>query len=79
MVAHFAEMARAGLPVIAYNNPFSTRVDLTPPLLARLAGIGQVQAVKEFSQDSRSPRCRSARWPGWPGRSAGSRHHRMGR
>ena len=53
VVAHFAEVARAGLPVIAYNNPFSTRVDLTPPLLARLAGIGQVQAVKEFSQDSR--------------------------
>jgi 1-pyrroline-4-hydroxy-2-carboxylate deaminase len=53
VVAHFAEVARAGLPIIAYNNPFSTRVDLTPPLLARLAGIGQVQAVKEFSQDSR--------------------------
>jgi 1-pyrroline-4-hydroxy-2-carboxylate deaminase len=46
-------VARAGLPIIAYNNPFSTRVDLTPPLLARLAGIEQVQAVKEFSQDSR--------------------------
>jgi 1-pyrroline-4-hydroxy-2-carboxylate deaminase len=53
VVAHFAEVARAGLPIIAYNNPFSTRVDLTPPLLARLAVTGQVQAVKEFSQDSR--------------------------
>ena len=53
VVAHFTEVARAGLPIIAYNNPFSTRVDLTPPLLARLAGIEQVQGVKEFSQDSR--------------------------
>jgi len=53
VVAHFAEVARAGLPIIAYNNPFSTRVDLTPPLLARLAGIEQVRGVKEFSQDSR--------------------------
>jgi 4-hydroxy-tetrahydrodipicolinate synthase len=53
VVAHYTEIARVGLPVIAYNNPFSTRVDLTPPLLARLAEIEQVQAVKEFSQDAR--------------------------
>jgi dihydrodipicolinate synthase/N-acetylneuraminate lyase len=53
VVAHFAEIARVGLPIIAYNNPFSTRVDLTPGLLARLADIEQVQAVKEFSQDVR--------------------------
>lgn len=53
VVAHFAEIAQVGLPIIAYNNPFSTRVDLTPGLLARLAEIEQVQAVKEFSQDVR--------------------------
>jgi 1-pyrroline-4-hydroxy-2-carboxylate deaminase len=53
VVAHFAEIARVGLPIIAYNNPFSTRVDLTPGLLARLAEIEQVRAVKEFSQDAR--------------------------
>jgi 1-pyrroline-4-hydroxy-2-carboxylate deaminase len=53
VVAHFREVARAGLPIIAYNNPFSTRVDLTPSLLARLVEIEQVVAVKEFSQDVR--------------------------
>jgi 1-pyrroline-4-hydroxy-2-carboxylate deaminase len=53
VVAHFAAVADVGLPVIAYNNPFSTRVDLTPPLLARLAEIDGVVAVKEFSQDVR--------------------------
>lgn len=53
VVAHFAEIARVGLPIIAYNNPYSTRVDLTPRLLARLADIEHVQAVKEFSQDVR--------------------------
>jgi 1-pyrroline-4-hydroxy-2-carboxylate deaminase len=54
VVAHFAEVGRAGLPIIAYNNPFSTRVDLTPALLQRLAGeVEQVVAVKEFSQDVR--------------------------
>ena len=53
VVAHFAEIAQVGLPIIAYNNPFSTRVDLMPGLLARLAEIEQVQAVKDFSQDVR--------------------------
>src|SRR5438045_3660316 len=27
---HYREAARAGLPIVAYNNPFDTRVDLTP-------------------------------------------------
>ncbi|GAA5198755.1 dihydrodipicolinate synthase family protein [Rugosimonospora acidiphila] len=53
VVAHFAAVAGVGLPVIAYNNPFSTRVDLTPSLLARLAEIENVVGVKEFSQDVR--------------------------
>lgn len=53
VVAHFAEVARPGLEIIVYNNPFSTRVDLTPSLLARVAEIDAVVAVKEFSQDVR--------------------------
>ncbi|MEU7281465.1 dihydrodipicolinate synthase family protein [Streptomyces sp. NPDC045431] len=51
--AHYAEVARAGLPVVAYNNPHDTRVDLTPELLAELHGDGSVVAVKEFSGDVR--------------------------
>ncbi|MFF8827975.1 dihydrodipicolinate synthase family protein [Streptomyces sp. NPDC015131] len=51
--AHYAEAARAGLPVVAYNNPFDTRVDLTPRLLAQLHADGHVVAVKEFSGDVR--------------------------
>lgn len=53
VVAHFTEVARVGLEIIAYNNPFSTRVDLTPELLSRLAEIPAIVAVKEFSQDVR--------------------------
>ncbi len=53
VVAHFRTVAEAGLPIIAYNNPFSTRVDLRPSLLGRLAEIPEVVAVKEFSQDIR--------------------------
>ncbi|MEU4098023.1 dihydrodipicolinate synthase family protein [Streptomyces sp. NPDC026673] len=51
--AHYAEVARAGLPVVAYNNPYDTKVDLTPRLLAELHGAGHIQAVKEFSGDVR--------------------------
>lgn len=51
--SHFATVAEVGLPLVVYNNPFSTRVDLTPDLLSRLARIEGVVAVKEFSQDVR--------------------------
>lgn len=54
VLAHLAEVASVGLPVVVYNNPFSTRADLTPPLLARIAAeIPAVVGVKEFSGDVR--------------------------
>lgn len=54
VVAHYAHVATAGLPIIAYNNPWSTRVDLVPPLLARVvAEVPAVRGVKEFSMDVR--------------------------
>ncbi|WP_149183648.1 dihydrodipicolinate synthase family protein [Streptomyces sp. TRM49041] len=51
--AHYAEVAGAGIPVVAYNNPIDTKVDLTPGLLARLHADGSIVAVKEFSGDVR--------------------------
>ncbi|MGH3584058.1 MAG: dihydrodipicolinate synthase family protein, partial [Mycobacterium sp.] len=53
IVEHFRHVAEVGLPIMAYNNPFDTKVDLTPPLIARLAEIPEVVAVKEFSGDVR--------------------------
>ncbi|MFI9803265.1 dihydrodipicolinate synthase family protein [Streptomyces sp. NPDC052301] len=53
VLAHYAEVARTGLPVVAYNNPVDTKVDLVPELLARLHAEGCVRAVKEFSGDVR--------------------------
>jgi 1-pyrroline-4-hydroxy-2-carboxylate deaminase len=50
---HYRSVASHGLPVIAYNNPFSTRVDLTPDVIEDLADIEGVVAVKEFSGDVR--------------------------
>ncbi len=53
VVEHFTRVAEVGIPIMAYNNPFDTKVDLVPSLVARLAQIPEVQAVKEFSGDVR--------------------------
>lgn len=49
---HYSRIARAvRIPVIIYNNPGTTGVDIKPPLLARLAEIDNIQGVKESSGD----------------------------
>jgi 4-hydroxy-tetrahydrodipicolinate synthase len=53
IIDHFTQVAAAGLPVMVYNNPIDTKVDLTPALLAEIAQIDGVVAVKEFSGDVR--------------------------
>ncbi len=53
VVDHFAQVAAVGLPVMVYNNPIDTKVDLTPEVLAEVAAIDNVVAVKEFSGDVR--------------------------
>jgi 4-hydroxy-tetrahydrodipicolinate synthase len=53
VLAHYREVAKAGVPVVAYNNPYDTKVDLTPDLLAELYGEGLIVGVKEFSGDPR--------------------------
>jgi 1-pyrroline-4-hydroxy-2-carboxylate deaminase len=53
VVAHYREVAKAGLPIVAYNNPFDTKVDLVPELLAELYHEGLIVGVKEFSGDVR--------------------------
>jgi dihydrodipicolinate synthase/N-acetylneuraminate lyase len=53
VIHHFTEVAKAGLPVMVYNNPHDTKVDLTPDLLAEIAQIENIVAVKEFSGDIR--------------------------
>jgi 4-hydroxy-tetrahydrodipicolinate synthase len=52
-IAHFEQVCAVGLPVIAYNNPHDTKVDLTPSLLAELARFDNLVGVKEFTGDVR--------------------------
>lgn len=53
VLEHYAKVAEVGLPVMAYNNPFDTKVDLVPDLVAPIAEIPGVVAIKEFSGDAR--------------------------
>lgn len=50
---HYRRVAAVGLPILAYNNPIDTKIDLRPDLLARLFHDGLIVSVKEFSGDVR--------------------------
>ncbi len=55
VLQHYEEVAKVGIPIVAYNNPIDTKVDLTPELLAQLSAAELIVAVKEFSGDPRRP------------------------
>ena len=51
---HFRAVAKCtGLPWMLYNNPLSYHVDVTPQMLARLAEVENLEAVKESSGNPR--------------------------
>ncbi len=53
VLAHYREVAKVGVPIVAYNNPVDTKVDLVPELLAELYQEGLIVGVKEFTGDVR--------------------------
>jgi dihydrodipicolinate synthase/N-acetylneuraminate lyase len=53
VIDHFQHISDVGLPMMIYNNPIDTKVDLVPELVAEIAKIENVVAVKEFSGDVR--------------------------
>ncbi|WP_028659252.1 dihydrodipicolinate synthase family protein [Nocardioides insulae] len=53
VIDHYRAAAQVGLPIVAYNNPYDTKVDLTPDLLAELHSEGLIVAIKEFTGDVR--------------------------
>jgi 4-hydroxy-tetrahydrodipicolinate synthase len=53
-ISHFRTVARAtGLPILAYNNPVSYGVDITPEMFGELAGEPSLVAIKESSENVR--------------------------
>jgi 4-hydroxy-tetrahydrodipicolinate synthase len=51
LMAHFDALADVGLPLMVYNNPGRTQVNLTASLLTRIARHSTVVALKESSKD----------------------------
>ncbi len=51
IVGHFASIAEVGLPVIVYNIPGRSVINLEPSLLAELSEIPGVVAVKQAHED----------------------------
>jgi 1-pyrroline-4-hydroxy-2-carboxylate deaminase len=53
-LAHFrAVAASTALPIMIYNNPISYGVDVTVDMWADLAGVRNIVAIKESSEDTR--------------------------
>ena len=50
---HYATVAAVGLPIVGYNNPIDTTVDLVPDLIAEIHEAGHMVGVKEFTGDPR--------------------------
>src|SRR6478736_8358879 len=57
IVAHFTEVAKAagGTPVVLYNIPGRTAVNMPPDLLAELAQIDGIEAVKQANSAELQP------------------------
>jgi 4-hydroxy-tetrahydrodipicolinate synthase len=54
LVAFYAAVAEAGLPIMLYNNPGASGVDLAPDAIAAIArAVPAIVAVKECSGDAR--------------------------
>lgn len=52
VVAHYRQIAAAiDIPVMVYNNPATTNIDMDAPLLARIAEIDGCDYVKESTMD----------------------------
>ena len=51
IIGHFRAVATAGLPIVAYNIPGRTGINMPPDLLAELAEIPEVVAVKQANAD----------------------------
>lgn len=51
---HYRRIAESvSLPIMIYNHPASTVLDITPPLVAKLAEIDNISYIKESTTDTR--------------------------
>jgi len=54
LLYHYTRISEdAGLPIMIYNNPFTSKVDIPPDVIARLAELENIVGVKESSGNIR--------------------------
>jgi 4-hydroxy-tetrahydrodipicolinate synthase len=51
VVGHFESIAAVGLPIMVYNNPTRTQVNLDATLMERIAGLDSIVALKDSSKN----------------------------
>jgi 4-hydroxy-tetrahydrodipicolinate synthase len=55
LLAHFATVAEVGIPIVLYNIPSRTALNMPPDLLGELGGLPNVVAVKQANDDELGP------------------------
>lgn len=59
LIAHYTAAAKCGLPIVIYNIPGRSAVDMTPATMGELAKLPEIIAVKDATGDlSRVPKTR---------------------
>ncbi len=51
MIAHFTELAAVGLPIMIYNIPGRSAIDMTPETMGELAKLDNIVGVKDATAD----------------------------
>ncbi len=51
LLAHFERIADVGLPIMVYNNPGRTQINITLALAEKLAAFGSIVALKDSAKD----------------------------
>ena len=59
LIEHYTQAAKIGLPIVIYNIPGRSVIDMTPTTMGELAKLPEIIAVKDATGDlSRVPKCR---------------------
>ncbi len=59
LLAHYQAVAKIGLPIVIYNIPGRSVIDMTPATMGQLAQLPEIVGVKDATGDlSRVPKCR---------------------
>lgn len=55
LLAHYEAVSQVGIPIVLYNIPSRTALNIAPDLLAELGGMPNIAAVKQANDDELGP------------------------